>query len=387
MASTSPAALGFEPARLDGVKRAVQADVDAVRFDGASLIVARRGVIVLDETIGFADRAAGRPLARDDVFFTMSVAKQFTNTAVLQAVERGRLALTTRVVDVIPEFGAYGKDRITVGDLIIHKAGLSAGPPPVPPEKMGDLGAVVAAIAAMPTEAEPGTVISYSPICAHAVLAEIVRRVDGGKRTFRRILADDVFAPLGMADSSLGLRADLITRRVPVVVRDRTPGLFPPEALEGLSALLHEESEIPAGGCLTTASDLFRFAEAMRQGGALDGRRVLSPSMLRVATTNQTGDLPNLLWAYAKKQAGWPDIPAFLGMGFFLRGTGIFPMPFGSLASPGTFGGLGAGSNMFWVDPVSEVTCVFLSAGLLEELANVARLQRISDLVHAALVR
>jgi CubicO group peptidase (beta-lactamase class C family) len=74
-------------------------------------------------------------------------------------------------------------------------------------------------------------------------------------------------------------------------------------------------------------------------------------------------------------------------MGFFLRGAGIFPMPFGSLASPGTFGGLGAGSNMFWVDPVSEVTCIFLSAGLLEELANVARLQRISDLVHAALVR
>lgn len=386
MAPTNPAALGFDPARLEAVKRALQADVDALRFDGAALIVARRGVIVLDETIGFADRAAGRRLARDDVFFTMSVAKQFTNTTVLQAVERGRLALTTRVVDVIPEFGVYGKDRITVGDLIIHKAGLSAGPPPVAPEKMGDLGAVVAAIAAMPTEAEPGTVISYSPICAHAVLAEIVRRVDAGKRAFRQILADDVFAPLGMADSSLGLRSDLTTRRVPVVVRDRTPGLFPPEALEGLSALLHEASEIPAGGCLTTASDLFRFAEAMRQGGALDGRRVLSPGMLRVATTNQTGDLPNLLWTYAKKQAGWPDIPAFLGMGFFLRGTGIFPMPFGSLASPGTFGGLGAGSNMFWVDPVSEVSCVFLSAGLLEEIANVARLQRLSDLVHSAIV-
>lgn len=108
--------------------------------------------------------------------------------------------------------------------------------------------------------------------------------------------------------------------------------------------------------------------------------------MLRLATTNQTGEMPNLLWSYAKERAGWPDIPAFLGMGFFLRGTGVFPMPFGNLASPGTFGGLGAGSNMFWVDPLTETTCVFLSSGLLEEIPNVLRLQRLSDMVHAAIV-
>ena len=386
MTARHPAALGFDPARLAGVKDAIAADIDASLYDGVSMIVARRGEVAFRETIGFADRAAGRALGAEDVFFTMSVAKQFTNTAVLQAVERGRLSLTTRVVELIPEFGVHGKERITVGDLMIHKAGLSAGFPPTPPEQSGDLAAVAAAISAMPPEAEPGTVINYSPVCAHAILGEMVRRVDGGNRPFRRILADDVFEPLGMNDTAFGLRADLVPRRVPVVVRDRTPGLFPAEALEGMPLIMGEESEIPAGGCLTTAPDLLRFAEAMRQGGALDGHRVLSPAMLRVATTNQTGDMPNLLWTYAKERAGWPDIPAFLGMGFFLRGTGVFPMPFGNLASPGTFGGLGAGSNMFWVDPLTETTCVFLSSGLLEEIPNVLRLQRLSDMVHAAIV-
>jgi CubicO group peptidase (beta-lactamase class C family) len=386
MAAHSPVSLGFDPARLAAIKDAIQADVDALKYDGVAMIVARRGEIVFQENIGFADRAAGRPVAADDVFFTMSVAKQFTNTAVLQAVEKGRLALTSRVVDVIPEFGVHGKDRITVADLIIHKAGLSAGFPNVPPDQVGDLAAVAAAVAAMPPEAEPGTCINYSPVCAHAILAEMVRRVDGGNRPFRRILADDVFEPLGMNDTALGARRDLAGRQVPVVVRDRTPGMFDPDAIEAMPMLVGEEGEIPAGGCLTTASDVLRFAEAMRLGGSLDGHRVLSPAMVKVATTNQTGDMPNLLWRYAKEKAGWPDIPAFLGMGFFLRGTGVFPMPFGNLASPGTFGGLGAGSNMFWVDPVSEVSCVFLSAGLLEEIANVARLQRISDMVHAAIV-
>lgn len=386
MSKPNPAALGFEPGRLSALRDAVAADVAAGRYDGAAMLVARRGEIAFDEVVGFADRAADRPLGREDVFFTMSVAKQFTNTAVLQVVERGRLALTTRVAEIIPEFAAHGKDRVTVGDLVIHKAGLSAGFPPLPPEQAGNLSAVALAVAAMPPEAEPGTVINYSPVCAHAVLGEMVRRVDPASRPFRRILAEDVFEPLGMTDTSVGVRPDLAPRRVPVVVRDRSPGLFEPEALEGISAILTEESEVPAGGCLTTASDLLRFAEAMRLGGALDGHRILSPAMLRLATTNQTGEMPNLLWAYAKEKAGWPDIPAYLGMGFFLRGRGLFPMPFGSLASPGTFGGLGAGSTMFWVDPASETSFVFLSSGLLEESANVVRLQRISDMVHAALV-
>jgi CubicO group peptidase (beta-lactamase class C family) len=73
-------------------------------------------------------------------------------------------------------------------------------------------------------------------------------------------------------------------------------------------------------------------------------------------------------------------------LGFFLRGEGIFPMPFGLTASPRTFGGLGAGSTMFWVDPQRDIVFVCLTAGLLEESQNFERLQRLSDLVLSAVV-
>jgi len=69
-----------------------------------------------------------------------------------------------------------------------------------------------------------------------------------------------------------------------------------------------------------------------------------------------------------------------------VRGEGIFPMPFGLTASPRTFGGLGAGSTMFWVDPARELVFVCLTAGLVEESRNLDRLQRLSDLVLASLV-
>jgi len=372
--------------QLDALVAAVEQDVAAERYDGAALVVTRAGDVVLDARVGFADRAAGRRLGTDDVFFTMSLAKHFTNLAALQAVEAGKLSLTTRVAEIVPEFGAAGKDRIMVGDLIIHRAGLMSSFPPVPPERIGDIAAVTAAVSALPPESTPQTTISYSMVAAHSVLAEVLRRADGGHRPYRQLLAEDVFAPLGMRDTALGLRADLADRRVPVVARDRSSGLLDPDALEGLAAMLAEDTEIPAGGCLTTAADIVRFAEAMRRGGELDGRRVVSPASLRLATTIQTGDAVNQLFTYAKGLRGWPDFPAHLGMGFWVRGRGLYPMPFGGLASPDTYGGIGAGSTMFWVDPRSDVTFTFLSAGLIEETRSYERLQRLSDMVHAAVL-
>lgn len=83
---------------------------------------------------------------------------------------------------------------------------------------------------------------------------------------------------------------------------------------------------------------------------------------------------------------GWEEFPAFLGLTFFLRGTGIFPHWFGNLSSPGTFGAVGAGSTVFWVDPERDLTFVCLTAGLVEETRNVDRFQRLSDLVSSAVI-
>ena len=81
-----------------------------------------------------------------------------------------------------------------------------------------------------------------------------------------------------------------------------------------------------------------------------------------------------------------PIFPAYLGLSFFLRGKGHFPTPHGLTASPGTFGGMGAGSTLFWVDPERDLTFVFLSAGLLEDGRSILRHQRLSDMVIASVV-
>jgi CubicO group peptidase (beta-lactamase class C family) len=377
--------LGFDENRLAGLTRAIGADVEAECYDGAVVLVARRGEIALHEAVGFAERAGGRTARTDDVFHLFSVTKTFTAAAVLSRVDRGEIRLTTPVADVIPEFGVKGKRRVTIAQLLTHTGGMSPEVPPVSPDQFGDLKAFAAAVCDQPLMSAPGRIVSYSPIGAHAVLGELVCRLDGGSRSFREILAEEFFSPLGMKDTALGLRSDLAVRRVPVVVRDRSPGLFVPELLEAMNAILDEHAEIPGGGAVGTANDVFRWAEALRRGGELSGVRILSPALLDLATRNHTGSEPNHLFDYAREMRGWNEYPAFLGLGFFLRGEGIFPMPFGLAASARSFGGLGAGSTMFWVDPERELVFVCLTAGLIEESRNIDRLQRLSDLVFSAL--
>lgn len=383
---SDPHDAGFDPTRLGRVAEAIRRDVDAERYDGCEIVVARRGRVALHQRVGWADRAARRPVAEAQPFVTMSLGKQFTVALLLSRIERGELALTTRVADVIPEFAARGKGNVTVAHLLTHTSGLPAMLPPMMPEEVGILEAVVRATCNALLESRPGERVTYSVIVGHAILAELIRRVDGGYRPYRQILAEEIFGPLGMRDTALGMPAKLRDRAAPVVARDRRPGMFEGGFLEGMGAALMEDTEIPAGGYVSTAPDVYRFAEMLRRGGTLDGVRILSPATIAGARVNQTGDAPNSLFAYTEAMRGWAPFPANLGLGFFLRGTGTHPTPFGLLASPEAFGGFGAGSTVFWIDPVTDVTYAFLSSGLMEESYSVERHQRLADLVHAAAI-
>jgi CubicO group peptidase (beta-lactamase class C family) len=385
MNAPDPREAGFDPERLVLLGRAIDADIDAGRYDGCEIVVARGGVLAYHGTHGWADRAARRRVERGQRFFTMSIGKQLTVALVLRCIEEGHFALTTPVAELLPAFAARGKGRVTIGHLLTHTGGLPAMlPPGLPPELAGNLEAVVAATCESLIECLPGTRVTYSVFVGHAVLAELVRRAIGGRRPYRQVLREELCEPLGMRDTWLGLPASVAGRVAPIVARDRRVGLFDPMFMEAMGAIIAEDTEIPAGGYVSTAYDYHRFAEMLRADGVLDGVRILSPATVALVQENRTGDEPNTIWAYTEAMRGWPPFPACLGYGFFLRGEGVHPTPFGLLASPRTFGGFGAGSSAFWIDPAADITYAFLSAGLMEDSYSIDRHQRLADLVHAA---
>jgi CubicO group peptidase (beta-lactamase class C family) len=381
-ASAGTAALDKD--QLHRLSAVIRKDVEADLYDGGAIVVARQGVIGLHEAIGFADRATNRPCRIDDVFNILSVTKAFTDAIVFSLIERGDLALTTAVADVIPEFQGEGKEAVTVLHLLTHTAGSPQVLFPVEARLMGNLDAVIKAICRLDLVSLPGTRVSYSPLWGHALLGEIIRRRDGRKRALREIFRDELFSRLGMADTALGRRRDLSSRVVPIIAHDRSFGDMTGAEVEDHNSFITEDAEIPWMGCVSTAYDLFRFAEMLRRGGELDGVRVLSPATVRLATSVQTGTMANEYHAPVLEQHGLQPGPANIGLDFLIRGDGVRLNSMGTLSSPRTFGKFGLGGTGFWVDPERDVTFVFLRSGLLEHVNDTASYQRLSDMAIAA---
>lgn len=383
MSQAQPA--GTDAQHVGRIAARIEADIAAGRCDGVALAVERHGLPLYRREHGFAERASDRRLTPDDVFVSMSVGKQFTNVVVLRCVEQGALSLSATLDEFLPAFSASAWRGATVAQLLTHTSGVMARVPAAPPEVLGQPARLAAFAAAQGPESAPGERVNYSILAGHAVLAEIVRVVDGGTRGIAQILEAELFRPLGMNDTVLGPREDLLPRLCPVVARYDEPGLLDPRGLEDLGLLIRQPGcEIPAGGFLTTLDDLRRFARMLVAGGMLDGQRLLSRATLALCAANLTGTQHNAMWDYTRALRGWLPWPAHIGLGFFVRGTGLTPGPLGNLNGPRSLCGFGTGSAGFWADPDSGLTFCLLSTGLMEDSRHIQRLQRLSDMAIAA---
>ena len=381
-------AAGFDQQRLEHLQRVIAEDVDAGRYYGGVIAVARNGHLGIHEAIGHADAARKQPLRLDSVFSIFSVTKAITNVLVLRAMELGRFALTTRISDLVPEFSPGVRNEITVFHLLTHTSGLPIVFAIKPDMAIDRFDEMVAAVCANIVPAEPpGDRVAYSPLVNHVLLGEALRRTDPKRRSYRTMVQEDLFTPLTMRDSSVGLRRDLRARHVVPDLRGNFPITHPGHSNLGPNGAFQEEdAEMPWLGVASTVADMLRFAEMLRRRGELDGVRILSPATLELATRNWTGEKPNELTTARSKQRGWPPEPAYMGLGFALRGTAICHHLFGTLASPGTFGNHGAGSSIYWVDPARELSFVCLTAGVMDSLDNIERFQRLSDIAISAAI-
>jgi CubicO group peptidase (beta-lactamase class C family) len=377
----------FDEKRLARVGETIRRHINDGMYYGAALRVASKDGVVLDLIEGHADREAECRLAPDSVFCTLSVAKQFTNVLALSLVERGLLRLHAPIAELLPQFSALGHEKINLWHLLTHTSGICSAFPRVPPEIVCSIEQLTNFAATQPLESLPGERVNYSICVVHSIIAALCLRADGRGRTYSEMLEQEILAPLKMRDTSLGLRKNLEARYCPIKAAWSGGGVLPPETVEGMNHLMRMPgAEIPGGGAVSTMEDLFRFVEMLRNGGELDGARILSPAMIEHASRNQTGELRMVLMDPFLSSRNWLPTPAFIGLGFFVRGEGVVPGPFGVLNSPQSIAGMGAGGTGFWVDPQRRLSFIFLSAGLMEGSRSQERLGILSDLVLSAIV-
>jgi CubicO group peptidase (beta-lactamase class C family) len=338
---------------------------------GAQVYVAAAGEVVADAGIGQA--RAGLPMSTDQMVIWFSMTKPSVAIAIAQLWQRGELELDDRVVRFVPEFGAHGKDRITIRHLLTHTGGFRAGDKV---ESTAEDPAVwwseiVAGVCAVEPEAgwTPGRRAGYHLGSGMVMLAEIVRRVDG--RPFDRYVRDAVFEPLGMADCWVGMPADRAAaygERIGTMHNMADPaGPLPLDRLDSPAALMRCS---PGGGGRGPMRQLARLYEMLRRRGELDGARVLSPQTVEALTARHRTGLFDETFGVVMD---W-------GLGFNIDGGAMGPH-----CSPRTFGHGGAQSSLAFCDPEHGVVAAIQTNGMPGNEAHYRRFAEISTALYVDL--
>ena len=376
LAYTTPEEAGFAEDRLHRVYRELEEAANSGAIPGAALMVGRGGHAVAPFAVGrqFPDQPDST-VSPDTIFLVASVTKPVVAAALMLLVERGKLMISDRVADHLPEFGNRGKEEVRVHHLLTHTSGL----PDMLPENYdlrrqhAPLKEFVRRIFDLDLNFTPGTRVQYQST-GIALLGEIVERISG--MALPDFLRQEIFNPLRMADSSLGV-GDLD--------QDRIARVTLPEEMRDADWSWNQSYwwnfGAPWGGMFTTVSDHFRFCQMFLNSGKWDGVSVLSPATAKAMTTDHSS---GILTANDPDRSGmiWGQT---WGLGWTIMGNRVPDGGrtfFGDLTSPLTFGHGGATGTVVWADPVSEVVCVLFTSE--PQAIRNGLLGRCSNLVAAA---
>ncbi|GAB4208090.1 MAG: serine hydrolase domain-containing protein [Roseiflexaceae bacterium] len=263
------AASGPIGAPLDPSERALAQTLDAyladlvkARLFHGAVLVARDGRVLLRDGYGLADIANGTPNTPTTRFRLASVSKQFTAMAIMQLQAQGRLHVTDRACDYVPDCPDNWR-TITIRQLLTHTSGIpdytslagfsATQATPAAPATLA------ARVRDLPLLFPPGSSYSYGNT-TYVLLGMIIERASG--RAYADVLRDGIFAPLQMRDSGVSQGAG-------------DPGAaLGYHGVDTPSAPLDASTLFGAGALYSTVDDLYRWSQA------LEGERLL-PAALR----------------------------------------------------------------------------------------------------------
>lgn len=366
---------GMSSERLNRITELSQQYVDSSRVAGIVTMIARNGKIVYFDATGSRSMDDATPVKKDDLFRIYSMTKPITAIAAMQLYEQGKFHLNDPVTKFIPELKDLqvmendsilksNTQTMTMQQLLTHTAGFSYGFNPLDPVDQAygkaklwtskDLDDFVQRIATLPLKYEPGEKWHYS--IAVDLTGLIVERISG--ETLAGYFQKHIFDPLGMKDTFFEVPEEKKARFLP-------NHYFNPKTQKPVTITQIEDSAMSdyfevtlysgGGGLVSTAMDYMLFSECLRNGGMLNGKRIIGPKTLKFMTQNHLG-------ASIKSGGTGENINSdsiSSGFGFGL-GFGIMTdaTQRGVIGSKGEYNWGGAAGTVFWIDPVEEIVVV-----------------------------
>ena len=348
--SEAPEVHGICDARFAAVREALRANFAERGEVGAAVAVTLDGRSVVDLWGGFADAARTHTWQRDTLVNVFSVGKGLAALCVHMLVDRGALDLDATVARYWPEFAAQGKERVSVRELLAHRAGLPAIRQELPPLAMYGWDRMAASLAQEEPWWEPGSAHGYHVNTFGYLLGELVRRVTGTTLAafFRREVAERLGADFhfGIGAEHDARIADCLLHSGPLRFSDPDPArelllnrtYANPQGMSGngtVNTRAWRAAEIPSTNAHGNARAVAAIYTPLACGGRAGSVMLLSDAAIREAT---------------REAAFGPDVvlqrATRMGLGYQLTFEG---RPLGP--NPRSFGHFGAGGSLGIADP------------------------------------
>lgn len=314
----------------------LQCEIDQRVTPGAIVRVTYEGNVVLEEAVGHLTDAVNSPKVTTNTLYDMaSLTKvMVTMPLIMQLAAEGVLHLKDRVIHWVPEFGVNGKELVTIQQLLTHSSGLIAHRPYF--EQRLNREEILLSIYQEELTYTPDTQVIYSDL-GFIVLLEVIERVTG--QSIRTLAKDRIFTPLAMRDTDYlpdSNRYDIAPTEYYDHLNGHKIGIVHDDNTEFMGGISSH------AGLFSTMEDLALFITMLENNGKGNGRQIIPPSFLSLATQNLT--------PYANEARG---------LGFQLQSSGTGPT--GDLFSTETYGHTGYTGTSFYIDPIRKLTITLLT--------------------------
>ena len=358
---------------------------------GAALAVRDGGIPVVSLWGGVADERSSRGWSRDTASVVFSCTKGWMSILLARLAQEGRLDYDAPVTLYWPEFGAMGKEGVTVRQLVSHKAGLSAPATDWTLDDVLEWNAATTLLAQQAPLWSPGTGYAYHAITHGWLTGELVRRITG---VSPKAYFDDLVAkPLGVS-AWIGLPIDHPVAHLQVApdlatlwqseaarkledrpnwsLRAMTLGGALPASLAtpdgGFNDSRLHAAQIPGAGGIATADALATIWSATVT--RTEGVELLDPATVRTVTQTETSGPP--IFDPQPPFSRW-------GMGFQLDSESR------RYLTASSFGHDGAGGQVGFADPLHKAGFGFITNWM--EAGDDPRATAIVDALRDALRR
>ena len=280
---------GLEKAQKIAIRQAFQRGIDEQFIPGGSLMILHKGEVILQEGFGVADLESRKPFEANMPCRIASLTKPHTTTTLALLAEEGKLAFSDPVSKYLPEFkelkvrGKEGVAKpITLAMCLSQTAGfasnnqLKAGKFTL--DFSETLEEVVDELASHELFYEPATSYGYGRF-GYMTAARVAEVVTG--KSFETVMEETLFSALGSTSSTFDYES--MVDRVPSAY-ERTKNGLKQRTGEPIGTVIN-----PGGGLVASPTDIARLFLLHRNRGMVDGKRVVTESILKQMYASQPG--------------------------------------------------------------------------------------------------